>query len=129
VRNPVIFQLVSHTLMRLVAPYLLVLLLASSLVLARGSFFYAAFALLQIFCWSIAVAALRFRIPVFHRFAAAASALLVLDAAAVAGLYKFLFTRGPLWKIWTSNQPSASAITAETENSPATETLCGPGGK
>jgi glycosyltransferase involved in cell wall biosynthesis len=129
VRNPVFFQLVSHKLMRLVAPYLLVLLLASNLALARGSFLYAAFALLQIFGWSIAVAALRFRIPVLHRFAAAASALLVLEVAAVAGLYKFLFTRGPLWKIWTSNQPPASAIAAETENPPSTETLCGPGGK
>jgi glycosyltransferase involved in cell wall biosynthesis len=116
-RNPVFFQLVSHKLLRLAAPYLLILLLVSSLALARGSFFYAAFALLQILGWPIAVAALRFRIPVLHRFAAAASALLVLEAAAVAGLYKFLFTRGPLWKIWTSNQPAADAVTAETENS------------
>jgi cellulose synthase/poly-beta-1,6-N-acetylglucosamine synthase-like glycosyltransferase len=118
VRNPVFFQLVSHKLMRLVAPYLLVLLLASSLALARGSYFYAAFAILQIFGWSLAVAALRYRIPLLHRVASAASALLVLEAAAVAGLYKFLFTRGPLWKIWTLNKPPASAITADTKNSP-----------
>jgi hypothetical protein len=24
-----------------------------------------------------------------------------LNVAAVAGLYKFLFTTGPLWKIWS----------------------------
>jgi cellulose synthase/poly-beta-1,6-N-acetylglucosamine synthase-like glycosyltransferase len=115
-RNPVFFQLVSHKLMRLVAPYLLILLLASSLALARGSYFYAAFAILQIFGWTVAVAALRYKIPLLQRVAAVASALLVLDAAAVAGLYKFLFTRGPLWKIWTSCPPVASAITAETKN-------------
>jgi cellulose synthase/poly-beta-1,6-N-acetylglucosamine synthase-like glycosyltransferase len=118
-RNPVFFQLVSHKLTRLVAPYLQILLLASSLALARGSYFYAAFAILQIFGWTVAGTALRFRIPLLHRVAAAASALLVLEAAAVAGLYKFLFTRGPLWKIWTSNQPVAGAVAAETKNSPA----------
>jgi hypothetical protein len=51
--------------------------------------------------WIAALASLRMRIPLVHKVAAAASALLVLNAAAVAGLYKFLFTSGPLWKIWS----------------------------
>jgi hypothetical protein len=59
---------------------------------------------LQIFGWLLAIAGLRYKIPVLHRIAAPASALLVLKAAAVAGLYRFLFTRGPLWKIWTSHK-------------------------
>jgi cellulose synthase/poly-beta-1,6-N-acetylglucosamine synthase-like glycosyltransferase len=116
-RNPVLFQLVSHKLLRLIEPYLLVLLLLSALALSRASFFYAVFAALQIFCWIVALAALRSRIPALRRIAAPASALLVLNAAAVVGLYRFFFTRGPLWKIWNLNQPAAKTTVPETENS------------
>ena len=112
-RNPVLFQLVSHKVLRLLVPYLLIILLASTLALSGGSLIYAAFGALQVIFWTIAIAALRFRIPVIHRVAAPASALLVLLAAAVAGFYRFLFTRGPLWKIWTSNAPLTSNTTAE----------------
>jgi cellulose synthase/poly-beta-1,6-N-acetylglucosamine synthase-like glycosyltransferase len=115
-RNPVFFQLFSHKVMRLAAPYLLVLLLVSTLALSGSSLLYAAFAAVQIFGWALALAALRYRVPVLHRIAAPASALLVLEAAAVVGLYRFLFTRGPLWKIWNSNKPSASAAGSETVN-------------
>jgi len=44
-------QLVSHKVMRLVVPYLLVLLLISALALSSGSLIFAAFAALQIFGW------------------------------------------------------------------------------
>ncbi len=112
-RSSVFFQLFSHKVMRLASPYFLVLLLVSTLALARGSFFYAAFAVLQIFAWVLAFAALRYRIPVLDRVAAPASALLALEAAAVVGLYRFLFTRGPLWKIWnTGRQAEAAAAPA-----------------
>ena len=106
-RNRVLFQLVSHKLMRLIVPYLLVLLLVSSLTLSAGSRVYAAFAALQICGWVLSIAGLRSRVAWLNRIAAPASALLVLKAAAVVGLYKFLFTRGPLWKIWNSNKPEA----------------------
>ncbi len=122
-RNPVLFQLVSHKVMRLVAPYLLLLLLVSTLALSRASLIYATFAGLQVFCWAMAIAALRYRIPVLHRIATPASTLLVLKAAAVAGLYKFLFTRGPLWMIWTSNKPPAGTASAETEDSAQARTF------
>jgi cellulose synthase/poly-beta-1,6-N-acetylglucosamine synthase-like glycosyltransferase len=115
-RNPVLFQLVSHKVMRLVAPYLLVLLFISTLALSGGSLIFAAFAALQIFGLIVAIAGLRYRIPVLHRVAAPASALLVLEAAAVVGLYRFLFTRGPLWKIWTSHEPGERTIAPETAN-------------
>jgi predicted membrane-bound mannosyltransferase len=46
-------------------------------------------------------------IPVLVRIAAPASAFCVLNAAVVVGFYKFLFTRGPLWKIWTSGTPAS----------------------
>jgi len=115
-RNPVLFQLVSHKVMRLAAPYLLVLLLVSTLTLSACSLFFAAFAAFQICYWTIAIAALRCKLTLLDRVAAPASALLALEAAAVVGLYKFLFTRGPLWKIWTSEPPQTSSITSESEN-------------
>jgi cellulose synthase/poly-beta-1,6-N-acetylglucosamine synthase-like glycosyltransferase len=115
-RNPVIFQLVSHKVMRLVVPYLLVLLLISTLALSGGSLIFAAFAALQVFGWAISILGLRYRIPVLHRVAAPASALLVLNAAAVVGLYKFIVTRGPLWKIWTSHEPGEPSSVPETAN-------------
>lgn len=109
-QNRVLFQLVSHKLMRLVAPYLLVLLQVSTLALSQGSPIYAALAAFQLFSLAIAVAALRFRIPGLHRIAAPASALLMLNAAAVVGFYKFLFTRGPLWKIWNAKESSRTVL-------------------
>jgi glycosyltransferase involved in cell wall biosynthesis len=113
-RNPVLFQLVSHKVMRLVVPYLLIILFVSTLELSGASRLYAAFAVLQIVGWLIAIAGLYFRIPVLHRITAPASAMLVLKAAAVAGLYRFLFTRGPLWKIWTSNDPKVGPATTKS---------------
>jgi cellulose synthase/poly-beta-1,6-N-acetylglucosamine synthase-like glycosyltransferase len=116
-RNPVFFQLVSHKLLRLVAPYLLILMLFSSLVLSRGLLIYAAFSAFQIFAWVAAIAGLRCKTPVLRRVAAPASALLVLNAAAVIGLYRFVFARGPLWKIWTSNEPAVESTFSETRKS------------
>jgi glycosyltransferase involved in cell wall biosynthesis len=114
-QNPVMFQLVSHKLMRLFVPYLLVLLFVSSLALSSVSIFCAAFAVLQIIVWTAALSILRIKIPLVHRIAAPASALLVLNSAAVVGLYRFLFTRAPLWKIW--NEAVNESIISETKQS------------
>lgn len=103
--NRVFAQLFSHKVMRLLVPYLLILLLLSSIALAGNSAGYAIFAGLQVAGWLLALTGLRYTIPGLHRLAAPASALLVLNAAAVVGLYRFLFTRGPLWKIWNLGRP------------------------
>jgi glycosyltransferase involved in cell wall biosynthesis len=113
-QNRVLFQLVSHKVMRLIAPYLMVLLLVSLLSLSRYSYLYAALAALQVLTLAIAIAGLCLRIPVLDRIASPLSALLVLNAAAVAGFYKFLFTPGPLWKIWNSGHPEAMGTRRET---------------
>jgi hypothetical protein len=105
-QNRVLFQLFSHKVMRLVVPYLLVLMLLSAGALSAGSPLYAAFATLQVLGCIAAFTALRYKISALDRFAAPASALLVLNAAAVVGLYKFLFTRGQLWKIWNAGKPN-----------------------
>jgi glycosyltransferase involved in cell wall biosynthesis len=114
-QNRVLFQLVSHKIMRLLVPYLLVLMLVSTITLSAHSSLYAAFAALQILFWAVAIVGLRYRIPILHRVAAPAGALLALNAAAVAGLYKFLFTRGPLWKIWNSGKPAEMGSIAASE--------------
>jgi hypothetical protein len=66
-------------------------------------------AVVQTFSFLVAILGLRFKLPVLDRLAAPASALLVLNAAAVVGLYKFLTTRGPLWKIWNTAPPQPVA--------------------
>jgi glycosyltransferase involved in cell wall biosynthesis len=105
-RNRVLFQLVSHKLLRLVVPYFFALLLISATVLAVDSTAWKVIAAAQWVFWLAALLALRVQLPVVHRFAAAASALLVLNVAAVVGLYKYLFTAGPLWKIWSAGGPA-----------------------
>jgi len=98
--NRVLFQLFSHKVMRLVVPYLLILLLISSAVLAFTSPFYAVLTVLQLCGWVLAASGNHCRIPLLRRIAAPAGAMLVLNLAAVAGLYKFLTIRKDLWKIW-----------------------------
>ncbi len=122
-QNRVLFQLLSHKVMRLVVPYLLVLTLVSAVALSPDSSLYAAFAALQLLGGTIALVSLRYRIPVLNRIAAPAGAMLVLNAAAVVGFYKFLFTPGPLWKIWNSGKQAQSASTSEAENLMPEETV------
>lgn len=108
-QNRVLFQFFSHKIMRLIVPYLLVLLLISSAVLATHSTSFGILTILQVIGWLLAIIGGRYKIPLLSRIAGPANALLVLNAAAVVGLYKFLFTRGPLWKIWTAGKPADAA--------------------
>lgn len=113
--NRVFFQLFSHKVMRLLVPYLMIALFVSTAILAAVSPVYAAFATFQVLVCLGAVSALRYRIPALYRVASPASALLVLNAAAVVGLYRFLFTRGPLWKIWNSGKPNTTPSSLKHE--------------
>ena len=108
--NRLWFQLVSHKLMRLVVPYLFVVLLLTTTWLGVDSVGWRWSAAAQWIFWLAALLALRMKLPVIHRLAASASALLVLNVAAVAGLYKFLFTAGPLWKIWSAGKAADSQV-------------------
>lgn len=112
-QNRVLFQLISHKIMRLIVPYLMILLLVSTVALSPASTAVAAFAVFQTLGWTIAIVGLRYKIPVLHRIAAPASALLVLNAAAVVGLYRYFFTHGQLWKIWNSNKPAETGSASE----------------
>ncbi len=118
-QNRVLFQFVSHKLTRLAAPYLQVLLLVSMLALSRDSMIFAALAAMQILSLTLAVVGMLVRIPILGRIAAPASALLALNAAAAVGLYRFLFTRGPLWKIWTTKKPTEQVATPSAQRIPS----------
>ncbi len=106
--NRVFFQLFSHKVMRLVVPYLLILLLVSTAVLSTQSRLFAVIAAIEAFGLLGALLSLRMQIPIIGRILAPCTSLLVLNAAAVAGLSTFLFTRGPLWKIWNSDRTLAT---------------------
>jgi cellulose synthase/poly-beta-1,6-N-acetylglucosamine synthase-like glycosyltransferase len=111
-QNRVFFQLFSHKILRLFVPYLCLSALLASILLAGGSRFYAALAGIELLVLLIALLSLRSKIPVISRIGAPVGALLMLNTAAVVGLYKFLSTRGSLWRIWeakrshTSEKPS-----------------------
>jgi len=108
-QNRLRFELISHKLMRLLVPIFLVTLLVSSALLANSSWFYAGACAGQIAFYTLGVLGASRGIPILNRVAAPASAFCMLNAAVVVGFYKFLFTRGPLWKIWTSGAPASFA--------------------
>ena len=108
-QNRLRFELISHKLLRLLVPILLVTLLISSALLASGSLIYAGVLAAQVMFYVLAALGALPGKPFLMRLAAPASAFCILNAAVVVGFYKFLFTRGPLWKIWT---PGAFASVA-----------------
>ncbi len=110
--NRLRFQFVSHKLLRLLVPYAFALMLCSAVCLAFSSSFWLAIAVVQATFWGLAALSLAVRIPMLGRVLGAAGALLTLNAAAVAGLYAFLFTPGPLWRIWKPT-PAPATSTAQ----------------
>ncbi len=115
-QNRTLFQLVSHKVMRLLVPYMLISLLISSALLSFDSLVYLVLTVIQAAIWTLAGAGLRVAIPGIQRVVSPLSALLVLNVAAVVGAYRFLFTPGPLWKIWTSNEPERELRLVEMRN-------------
>jgi hypothetical protein len=99
--------------MRLLVPVLLVILLISSTLLARQSTLYVGALVAQISFYLLAALGAGRAVPILTRLAAPASAFCMLNAAVVVGFYKFLFTRGPLWKIWTSGAPATLATESQ----------------
>jgi biofilm PGA synthesis N-glycosyltransferase PgaC len=112
-QNRLRFELISHKLMRLLVPILLVILLMSSALLAKRSSVYMGAFATQIVFYLLAALGTGRGIPLLARIAAPASAFCMLNAAVVVGFYKFLFTRGPLWKIWTSGAPVSYATAGQ----------------
>jgi cellulose synthase/poly-beta-1,6-N-acetylglucosamine synthase-like glycosyltransferase len=97
--NRLWFQLVSHKLLRLMTPFLLLFLLALNGVL-YSSPPYSALLLGQVLFYQLSVLGLIWDIPVLRRVSGPASAFVLLNAAAAVALFKFTFRRGSLLSLW-----------------------------
>jgi biofilm PGA synthesis N-glycosyltransferase PgaC len=93
--NPLLFRFVSHKLLRLLVPLLLVLMLVSSAI-ADGPFYSVVFWLQILFYGLAAFGALT---PTAKRFkpVAIASTFVMLNAAAALAFYNFIAGRKELW--------------------------------
>ena len=87
-RNPIWFETFSHKIMRLVAPWLMLALLATSACGARTNPWLAALLLAQLAFYAAAAAG-----PRFGKLASLARTFVVLNAAAVIGLWRFVTGR------------------------------------
>jgi cellulose synthase/poly-beta-1,6-N-acetylglucosamine synthase-like glycosyltransferase len=94
--NPVWFQLVSHKLFRLLCPWALCFLFVSSGALAlAGSTFFALLFLAQAACYGLALAGAR-----AGALGVAARTFVILNAAAMLGLWRFLRgSQAVTWKL------------------------------
>jgi biofilm PGA synthesis N-glycosyltransferase PgaC len=93
--NPLLFRFISHKLLRLLVPLLLVVMFATS-ALAPGSFYRAIF-LLQVFFYLLAaLGSLAGPVGKFKP-VAIANTFVVLNAAAVLAFYNFITKRSSVW--------------------------------
>ena len=107
-RNRTLFQLFSHKALRLMVPYVAVLAFVSSLVLAMHSQLFAAFAGCEIAILLLILVSWLFKVQALRKLTGPLGALFGLNAAAVVALYRFLFTRGPLWKMWSGSKGAST---------------------
>jgi cellulose synthase/poly-beta-1,6-N-acetylglucosamine synthase-like glycosyltransferase len=112
-KNRVRFQLISHKLFRLLVPALVVMVAISSAMLSFHSKWYVAIVSAQLIFYSLAAFGALGHIPVVFQIAGACRAFCILNCAAIVGFYRFLFTRGPLWKIWTPTVPSEQVLSKD----------------
>jgi len=93
--NPLLFRFVSHKLLRLLVPLLLILMLLAS-AMARGPFYTAIFWLQTLF---YVLAILGSLSPSTKRFkpVAVANTFLMLNAAAALAFYNFVAGRNRVW--------------------------------
>ena len=105
-RNPVFFQLVSHKLTRLCAPYALLVALASSVMLSRDSCAWSAVAGVQFVGYGLGVLGLASSAASGFRLIRLATAFVSLNWFAVLGLVRFV--SGREIHLWNSrpNEPS-----------------------
>jgi poly-beta-1,6-N-acetyl-D-glucosamine synthase len=113
-QNRLRFELISHKLLRLLVPVLLLVLQSTSALLAVRSPLYAVALAAQLLLYMIAALRPGRGIPIVVRVASAARAFCMLNVAVVVGFYRFMFTRGPLWKIWI---PTASFPATRSDSS------------
>lgn len=94
-RNPLLFRFISHKLLRLLSPFLLILILLTSAA-SEGLFYRTVFGLQALFylCSGLTTA-----IPAMRRirFMALIHTFVTLNLAALIAFFKFVFARGLVW--------------------------------
>jgi cellulose synthase/poly-beta-1,6-N-acetylglucosamine synthase-like glycosyltransferase len=106
--NRLRWAFISHKLLRLLVPVLLLATFGASFTL-RSSTLYLLLFIVQAAFYSAALLGLWRDLPVLRRITGPASALVLLNAAAVVGFYKFLVYRQDLWRIWATPAPALVA--------------------
>ncbi len=106
-RNPIIVQFVSHKVLRLVAPWAMIVALGCSVLLAVHSIFYAVLLSAQLGVYALPLLGelmppLRNRMPV-----KLATTFMALNAYAILGLFEFLTNRDAhLWRAGPTAEPN-----------------------
>jgi poly-beta-1,6-N-acetyl-D-glucosamine synthase len=113
--NRLRFELISHKLLRLLVPALLLVLLGTSAILAIHSKIYTAAVVAQMLLYVMAALGEWHKFPIVLRIAGTARAFCAMNLAVVIGFYKFLTTQRPLWKMWIPTAISAGETSAEEE--------------
>lgn len=96
VRNPLLFRFISHKLLRLLSPFLLILILLTAAV-ADGFFYKTIFGLQVLVYFSSGVTT---AVPSTRRFRSMAliHTFVTLNLAALMAFFKFTFARGSVWR-------------------------------
>ena len=105
-QNRLRFEFISHKLLRLLVPALLMVLLVTSTFLASQSLLFKMAFAAQIGLYLLgAIGSLA--VPGLQRIAGPANAFCMLNIAVIVGFWKFLFNRTSLWKIWVTTDQMA----------------------
>jgi len=119
--NRLRFEFISHKLLRLVIPLLLVVVLVTSSMLAGRARFYEAVLAAQLILYTFAVLGEWRGLASLAKISGATRAFLIMNAAVIVGFCKFLFTDGPLWKIWNPTAPLLDAHSTGNLDAPLEE--------
>jgi cellulose synthase/poly-beta-1,6-N-acetylglucosamine synthase-like glycosyltransferase len=105
-RNPIFFQLLSHKVLRLVAPFCMALLLITNVVLAPRAFAYQCLLAAQLFAYALPAIGVLGPFARGWKVVKLATAFLLLNWFAVLGLVEFLRNRNV--HLWRTRQPTPS---------------------
>jgi biofilm PGA synthesis N-glycosyltransferase PgaC len=101
-RNPILFQLVSHKILRLVSPLCLAVLLATNVLLAATAFHYQALLAAQVLAYTLSAFGFASSPAREWRLVKVSTAFLLLNWFAVLGLVEFMRNRSP--HLWDSHR-------------------------
>jgi biofilm PGA synthesis N-glycosyltransferase PgaC len=117
-RHRLRFQLFAHKWLRLAVPAFLAIAVVSSALLAPATRFYLWLLLVQAAFYALAALGM---FGVLRKLTAAPAAFVLLNAAAVAGFWKFITSGDQLWKLWKATPPPLSPVLSQAAAATASE--------